>query len=123
MAVTLYGIDVSYANGALNWADIANSGQVDFAILRAGYGRNNLDAQFLNNAIGCFTNNIPFGIYWFSYALSVNDAENEGNYASNLADNLLQNLGISLAYPIWYDWEYDSDNFASKNGITFKCTL
>ena len=61
---TLYGIDVSYANGTLNWADIANSGQVDFAILRAGYGQNNADAQILANVVGCTVNNIPFGIYW-----------------------------------------------------------
>lgn len=111
---TLYGIDVSYANGTLDWEAIKETGEVDFAILRAGYGQNNLDAQFNANVTGCEDNQIPYGIYWFSYALSENDARNEAAFA---VTRLLA-AGGNLTYGIWYDWEYDSDNYAAQQGVT-----
>ena len=33
------GIDVSKHNGNINWQSVKASGKVDFAILRAGYGK------------------------------------------------------------------------------------
>ena len=36
---TLQGIDVSEHQGNINWQQVKASGQVDFAIIRAGYGR------------------------------------------------------------------------------------
>ena len=113
MAV-LHGIDVSYANGALDWEAIKLTGEVDFAILRAGYGQNNLDAQFLSNVQGCVDYSIPFGIYWFSYALSEQNATAEGNFACDR----LEATGATLSLGIWYDWEYDSDDYAAAHGVT-----
>ena len=53
-----------------------------------------------------------------SYALNVNNAENEGYFAARLCDNLLSNYGITNTYGIWYDWEYDSDTYAQNQGVT-----
>lgn len=113
---TLYGIDVSTHNGTLNWSALKASGAVDFAILRAGYGQNHLDAQFNNNVLGCLTENIPYGIYWFSYALSVQDAENEAVYAVNRL-TAAGGSSSNITYGIWYDWEYDSDDNAARQGV------
>jgi GH25 family lysozyme M1 (1,4-beta-N-acetylmuramidase) len=37
MAEPIFGIDVSYAQGEIDWDNVANDG-VKFAIIRAGYG-------------------------------------------------------------------------------------
>ena len=68
------GIDVSFAQGNINWSAVKNN--VDFAIIRAGFGRevSQTDAQFMNNYTGCKSNAIPCGCFWYSYAESVEDA-------------------------------------------------
>ena len=106
----LTGIDVSTHNGVIDWKQVKS--QIDFAIIRAGYGKNNIDARCLYNINGCIDNSIPFGLYWFSYALNEEMAINEANYICTIADN------YHPIYPICFDWEYDSDNYASKNGKT-----
>jgi len=55
------GIDVSYANGIINW-ERAKS-QIDFAMIRCGFGMNLTsqdDAQFKRNADECTRLGIPF---------------------------------------------------------------
>ena len=34
------GMDVSYAQGSINWEQVKASGKIEFAILRAGYSSN-----------------------------------------------------------------------------------
>ena len=76
---TLHGIDVSEHQGDINWQQVKASGQVDFAIIRAGYGRETYqkDKFFEQNYEGAKAQNIPIGIYQYSYADSVADAERE----------------------------------------------
>lgn len=105
------GIDVSSWQGAIDWPKVKLSGRVDFAIIRAGYGKNNADNQAVANAAGCRKNNIPFGVYWFSYAYNEEMAKDEADYACDFAEK----FGATL--PIAYDWEEDSENYAKKNGV------
>lgn len=66
------GIDVSSWQEAINWSKV--KGQIDFAIIRLGYGDNverQDDKYFLNNVNGCIANNIPFGVYIYSYATNL----------------------------------------------------
>ena len=68
----LKGIDVSSHNGEINW-DLVKS-QIDFAIIRLGYGDNierQDDSYFIKNVNGCINNNIPFGVYIYSYATNL----------------------------------------------------
>ena len=37
--MTKYGIDVSKHQGEIDWIKVKNSGKVEFAMLRAGYGK------------------------------------------------------------------------------------
>ena len=70
------GIDVSSHQGIINWDKVKN--QIDFAIIRLGYGDNITsqdDKQFFNNVNGCIANNIPFGVYIYSYAKRITGAE------------------------------------------------
>ena len=102
------GIDVSTHNGKIDWTKV--KGEIDFAMIRAGYSRT-FDAQATNNINGCRANHIPYGLYWFSYALSVEDAIKEANTLCDFADM------CDASYPLAYDWEYDSDNYAAKCGV------
>ncbi|EGT0692717.1 SH3 domain-containing protein [Clostridium perfringens] len=106
----LKGIDVSEHQGRIDWERV--KGNIDFAILRAGYGRNNIDKQFVRNISECNRLGIPVGIYWFSYAWNTEMARNEAKYVLEAIK------GYRVDYPISYDLEYDTLNYASKNGVT-----
>lgn len=68
----LKGIDISSHQGNIDWGKVKS--QIDFAIIRLGYG-DNIDRQddtcFIKNVNGCINNNIPFGIYIYSYATNL----------------------------------------------------
>lgn len=99
----LFGVDISEHNGDIDWS-IAKD-EVDFVIIRAGYGNNHLDAKLGRNIDACSLYGIPVGIYWFSYALSEQDCVDEADACCNIIN------GYSLSYPIFYDWEDDSDRY------------
>lgn len=106
------GIDVSQHNGIIDWKKVKND-KIDFAIIRAGYGQNNVDTMLYKNISGCKNNNIPFGLYWFSYALNENMAIKEANYIADIADKYYPD------FPLVFDWEYASEEFANKKEIVF----
>ena len=106
------GIDVSKHNGAIKWEKTKEV--IDFAMLRAGYGKNNIDAKFKYNADECTRLSIPFGVYWFSYAYTPDMARKEADYC-------LQAIKpYKLLYPVCFDFEYDSFSYARQNGKTLK---
>lgn len=72
----LKGIDISSHNGNIDWGKVKT--QIDFAIIRLGYGDNierQDDSYFIKNVNGCINNNIPFGVYIYSYALNLGGSE------------------------------------------------
>ena len=93
----ILGIDVSEWQGNINWSHVKTDG-VKFAIIRAGIGHR-VDDQFANNYAGCKSNGIPCGVYWYSYATTVEDAKKE-------AQVCLQTIkGKTFEYPIYFDLE------------------
>ena len=93
-------IDVSYANGKINWESMKKN--IDWAILRTGYGRdytNQDDAQWKNNVAGCEKNNIPYGVYHYSYATTVEAAKSEAKHAIRLLK------GHKPGMPVFFDLE------------------
>lgn len=114
--MALKGIDVSQWQGNIDWQKVKGAG-VQFAMLRAGYGRNNLDTKFHRNAQGAAAAGIPVGLYWFSYALNVEMARREAQYAVELAKK------YKITWPIAYDLEYDTVSYAAKNGVTITKSL
>ena len=94
-----HGIDVSKHNGTIDWAKVKASNRVNFAILRAGFGKvaSQKDTKFEQNYQGCVDNNIPVGVYWYSYAKTVDDAIQEAKVC-------LQVLGgRKLQFPVYFD--------------------
>lgn len=114
--MALKGIDVSQWQGNIDWQKVKGAG-VQFAMLRAGYGRNNLDTKFHRNAKGAVAAGIPVGLYWFSYALNVEMARREAQYAVEVAKK------YKITWPIAYDLEYDTVSYAVKNGVAITKSL
>ncbi|MCI5553370.1 MAG: D-Ala-D-Ala carboxypeptidase family metallohydrolase [Ruminococcus sp.] len=97
----LKGIDVSYAQGVIDWEKVKASGLVDFAILRAGYGKETtqVDTQFERNYAACKRLGIPVGVYWYSYATTAAESEQEAKVC-------LQTIrGKQFEYPVAFDIE------------------
>lgn len=109
------GIDVSSHQGKIDWSKVASSG-IEFAIIRAGYGKyeSQVDVMFQKNAEGALAAGIHVGAYWFSYALSVEDAKLE---AQRFAD-VLEPYKKRFDFPVYFDYEYDSETYSQKNGVT-----
>ena len=72
--------DLSVHNGAVNIKQIRDAGY-PMVGLRAGYGKNNVDQKYVVNAEACHNLAVSPLIYWFSYALSVEMAAKEAEYA------------------------------------------
>lgn len=98
---TMKGIDVSHHQGTINWKKVAAT-DVDYAIIRCGYG-DNLTSQddrcWIQNVQGCEQNNIPFGVYIYSYAKTVKQAKSEAEHVLRLIE------GHTLNFPIYLDVE------------------
>ena len=110
----LKGIDVSYCQNEVDWDAAKASGLVDFAILRAGYGRepNQVDTQFNRNYAACKRLSIPCGAYWFSYAMSADEAKRE-------AQVFLQTIkGKSFEYPVYMDLENEKQFALGKSACS-----
>lgn len=111
------GIDVSTWQNNIDWAKVKADG-IEFAMIREGYGKsdpNQIDDCFHINAEEAQKNGIPFGVYHFSYAQSVNDAINEANFC-------LSNINkYRLEYPVAFDIEDSSMQHLGKRTLTDIC--
>lgn len=111
----LQGIDVSHHNGNINW----NKVDVDFAIIRLGYGDNSIDQDdgyFINNINGCINNGIPFGFYIYSYATSLtgkNSIESEIEHTKRLLKR-----SPSKPFCVYIDMEDNKTSYLGKSKLT-----
>lgn len=105
------GIDVSFWQGVIDWDKVKAAG-IEFAMIRAGHGTGNIDQQFHRNISECNRLNIPCGVYWFSYAYTEDMAAQEAR------DCIAACKGFRLAYPVAFDWEYESADSAKRHGVT-----
>ncbi len=98
------GIDVSAWNDNINWQQVKASG-VDFVVLRVGgrgYGTGSVyaDSNFYDYYYGALNAGIKVGVYFFSAAVTVEEAIEEASYCLAKLD------GRGLNYPIFIDLEY-----------------
>lgn len=104
------GPDISVYQGNVDMKRVRDAG-CKIVWLRAGYGKNNVDQKYIPNAQACYNLGIPVNLYWFSYAYTEDMSRNEADYAISQAAKFWQKC------PIAYDFEYDSTNYARKNGV------
>lgn len=107
-------IDVSEHNTVTDWRAVKADG-IEGVIIRAGYGRGNVDKKFREHITGALAAGLYVGIYWFSYAYSADMAEAEAYYCMNTVSDVVSWEDITL--PIFWDFEGDSMNFANKCGV------
>lgn len=111
------GIDISAHQGNIDLATLRS--QIDFVIIRVGYGvSGTIDSKFKRNADLCKSLGIPFGFYWYSYALDESGARKE-------ADHVIKAIAPykdSYSYGVWFDME-DADGYKRKHGMPSNSTL
>ena len=113
---TYFGLDVSKWQGRINYEKVASAG-VDFVMIKLG-GTNGIDGEyyidpkFKENIEGFLEQGIPVGVYFYSYARTIEQAKNEAGFV------LEQIKDYNVTLPIAFDWE----NWSSFNkfGISFK---
>lgn len=108
-----WGIDVSQWQGNINWSAVKQAG-VDFAIVRAGYGRSasQEDPCFDVNVQNAKANGINVGVYWYSYAKTVEDAKKEAEVCYSVIKD------YSFEFPIYFDIEDPSQEYLSTATIS-----
>lgn len=104
------GIDVSSYQGKIDWKKVSDYG-MGFVLIRITEAGNAIDSQFENNYAGCTKYNIPIGVYKYSYARTISEAQNE-------AKKIIQVLnGRKLQYPIWYDLEWNNQRALGSENV------
>lgn len=100
---TKRGIDVSVYQGNIDWQAVADSG-IDFAVIRAGgtfyvSGDVYADDYFEQNLSGAQTAGLDAGVYFFSQAITPEEAREEARYVLDML------AGRELQLPVFFDWE------------------
>ena len=108
------GIDISKWQGNIDWNVLASSKCVDFVIIRAGVSLDK-DTKFEANYAGCKKYKIPCGVYFYSYAKTIAEAEAE-------AKTFLKTIaGKQFEYPVYFDIEDKSQMNLPKKLLTDIC--
>ena len=107
----LLGLDISKWNGNIDWKSVKEAG-VEFVIIRAGYGTNYVDPYFKKNIESAIANDMLIGVYWFSYSWTNQGAHLEAKKCYNTIKKYKKHITL----PVFWDFEYDSVNYARKKG-------
>lgn len=105
------GLDVSKWNGNIDWDAVEKAG-IKFVIIRAGYGTH-IDYKFKQNIKNAIDHNMIIGVYWFGYAYNDSMAIKE----AKICLKTIKKYKNHIALPIFYDYEYDSVNYAARMGV------
>lgn len=113
---TLTGVDVSSHQGEIDWAAVAGD-DIDFAMLRIGnrgYSQGALrqDERFEDNWTGAVDNGLEVGVYFFSQAISEEEAIEEADFVLSILN------GRSLDLPVVFDWEQIVEDTARTDEAT-----
>lgn len=114
-------IDVSSYNGTINWKKVKDK-QINHAILKIGSGINakrkgSEDSKFASNFKSGGYAAIRRGVYYYSYATTVKDAQKEAKHCLSL----LKKHGIApsdLDLPVAFDIEEDAAFQTGRDNVT-----
>lgn len=100
---TKIGIDVSKWQDKIDWAKVKEAG-VEFAMIRMGYQKGYdeeyvLDPFFEENIKGAKAENIPVGVYFYSYAKTPKESKEQAEW-------VVKNISkYDIDLPVAFDWE------------------
>lgn len=97
------GVDVSAYQGEIDWKAAKEAG-VEFAMIRVGYrgystGKLDEDDYYVKNIQGALDAGIQVGVYFFSQALTEEEAKEEAQYVIERIQD------YEITYPVVFDWE------------------
>lgn len=113
---TTFGIDVSRYQGTVDWQKVADS-DIDFAMIRVGYrtmsdGIIKEDPNARYNLQEAAAAELPVGVYFFSTAVSEEEAMEEAAWVADLISQ----------YPITYPVVYDCEGYLSDESRQYHLT-
>lgn len=104
----MVGIDVSKWNGGIDFNKVKSAG-IKFVIIRAGFGVNGIDRLFKANYTAAREAGLKIGTYWYSYAKTKAELQNEISAFMNVIK------GNQFEMPIYWDieekWVIDNINY------------
>ena len=122
------GVDVSHWQKDIDWEQVKASG-VEFAMIRLGYrgyeaGALNMDSYAVANLEGAIAAGLDVGVYFFSQALTPEEAEEEAYFVVEKLEPYAEHITM----PVVFDWEHVNDEDARTNemkdpDILTDCTL
>lgn len=98
-------IDVSYHQGVINWTKVPYRALVRIGYRGYGTGALMKDEQFNANLAGAKANNKLLGFYFFSQAITEDEARAEADFCASLAPT---------GYPLFFDSEW---GHTTKTGV------
>lgn len=104
-------IDVSDHDGLIDWNSIEE--HIEGVIIRIGYGNDYTsqdDKQAIQNMDECERLGIPYGVYIYSYALTMQEVESEISHTLRMLN------GRNPVRGIWFDME-DADGYKKNHGL------
>ena len=111
------GIDISEFNGIIDFDKVVK--EVDYVMIRAGFGaRTKLnkpakeDKLLRKNIEGCLKVGLPFGIYYYSYALDEKEAKEEVSFILST----IKDYKDLVSFPVAIDME-DADSYKKNSGF------
>jgi len=110
--VTETGVDVSDNQGWIDWWAVADDG-IDFALIRCGFrgsseGGLYPDDYFEYNLASAHDAGIACGVYFFSQAVTVEEAQEEARFVLDLLG------GVPLEHPVAFDHEREAEGIDSR---------
>ncbi len=110
------GIDVSKHQGEINWKKVADDG-VKYAFIRCGFRGNSEgklveDEYFKDNIEGALHNKIDVGIYFYTQAVSEEEAVEEAEFLLELLEP------YDITYPVVLDLEETGNDEARTADMT-----
>ncbi len=115
-ARAMTGVDVSVYQEDIDWKQVKASG-VDFAMIRVGfrgYGPSGIvseDSRFRDNIAGALDAGLQVGVYFFSQAINVWEAQEEANFVLNAIKD------YDVTFPVVFDWERITNASARTDGL------
>lgn len=95
-------LDVSYHNGTIDWNAVKQS-DVKAVMIRSSYGKpdpSHVDIKFRENVLGALSAGLFIGIYHYTHATTVSEAEAEAEFVLDIIKEFKDKITLPVAFDI-----------------------
>ncbi len=128
-STTKIGVDVSQWQGKIDWPAVKDAG-IEFAFIRLGYqtkfnSEYTLDPFFHQNVQAAQAAGLPIGIYFYSYADTVEQAKDQAEWIAEQISDYNIELGVAFDWESWSEFNIANMSLYTINKVatTFLDTL